>query len=104
MPYKVGQFIVNKHSPNIYALITEATKIDDNFTEEYFYRYVLLSIYSDRVSEPNEVLDQCFYSFQENAANYSLCTEVPEKIRKTALVYVSMKQDKWSSIYKGLTN
>ena len=103
MPYQVGQFLINKHTPEIYYLITEATEqVDGNFKGHYFYRYVYTSSEHNRIVEPNEVLEQCFYSFQDRAANFSLANKVPEKIVCLALNYTLEKIDKWSNIYNNI--
>lgn len=37
MPYQIGQFLINKHTPKLYYLITETTKqTDGNYKGEYY--------------------------------------------------------------------
>lgn len=103
-PYKVGEFLVNKYDDlGFYCLVTETTEqTDGNFIGHYFYRYVYMKEGYNEVVEPNEVLDQCFYSFQDQAANYSLATNVPDEVVCLALDYCLKKLDKWKAIYNGI--
>ena len=102
-PYKVGEFLVSKHYSNRYYLITEATEqTDGNFVSHCFYRYVVIKEGTNWVQEPNEVLSQCFYSFENQAANFSLAINVPDEVVCLALNYSLEKIDKWRAIYNGI--
>jgi hypothetical protein len=104
MIYSLGDLLTNKYHPGIYYLITEATTlIDGNFVGEYFYRYIYMFTDSDRVVEPNQVIDQCFYSFHKEAANFSLATNIPKEITELALDYTLRKIDMWNDIYNGIS-
>lgn len=104
MIYSLSDFLVNKYHPDFYYLITKVTKqIDGKFVGEYFYRYVCIHADSNKVDEPNEGLNQCFYSFQEEAANFSLATSVPKEITELALDYALRKIDMWNEIYNQIS-